>query len=300
MQAQKPPGPPSPYAAPDEIASPVPDVATGGTRYADIEYARVMGYRPLRMDLVLPPVPAGPVPVVLWIHGGAFLFGSRLYGPGTAPASRALIERGIAVALVEYRFSGEALFPACLHDVKAAVRWLRRFGGHVGVNGEAIGVWGESSGGHLAAFLTLNGDDERLDGTVGVTGCPSAVVAGVAWCPDTDFLALGPGPDRTGSPDPTSPEALLIGGATRDRQEDAAFASPVSHVHPGAAPLLLVHGLEDELLPPQQSALLHEGLQAVGATSELEWIEGAGHVLFGVDTDPIADRSADFLLRHLA
>jgi fermentation-respiration switch protein FrsA (DUF1100 family) len=161
-------------------------------------------------------------------------------------------------------------------------------------------VWGESAGGHLAAFIALNGNDERLDGTVGVTGCSSDVVAGVAWYPDTDFLALGPGSDRTGSPDPTSPEALLIGGPTRDRREDAAFASPVTHVHPGAAPILLVHGLEDGLLPPEQSALMHEALQTVGATSEVEWIEGADHVFFGVDPDPIADRSADFLVRHLA
>jgi len=141
---------------------------------------------------------------------------------------------------------------------------------------------------------TTNGSTAR----VGVTGCPSHVVAGVAWYPDTDFLALGP--DRTGSPDPTSPEALLIGGPTRDRREDAAFASPVTHVHAGAAPILLVHGLEDGLLPPEQSALMHEALQTVGATSELEWIEGADHMFFGVDPDPIADRSADFLVRHLA
>jgi acetyl esterase/lipase len=300
MQLKERPGPPGPYAAPDEIAPPRPDVSTGGTRYADIEYARVMGFRPLRMDLLLPPAPSGPVPVVVWIHGGAFLFGSRLHGAVTEPACRALIERGVAVALVEYRFSGEALFPACLHDVKASVRWLRQFGEHVGVNGEAIGVWGESAGGHLAAFIALNGNDERLDGTVGVTGCSSDVVAGVAWYPDTDFLALGPGSDRTGSPDPTSPEALLIGGPTRDRREDAAFASPITHVHPGAAPILLVHGLEDGLLPPEQSALMHEALQTVGATSEVEWIEGADHVFFGVDPDPIADRSADFLVRHLA
>src|SRR5262249_55551254 len=92
----------------------------------------------------------------------------------------------------------------------------------------------------------------------------------------------------------------LIGGPTRDRREDAAFASPVTHVHPGAAPILLVHGLEDGLLPPEQSALMHEALQTVGATSEVEWIEGADHVFFGVDPDPIADRSADFLVRHLA
>src|SRR5262249_19492071 len=112
-------------------------------------------------------------------------------------------------------------------------------------------------------------------------------------------LALGPGTSRVGSPDPTSPEALLIGGPIRDRREDAAFASPVTHVHAGAAPFLLVHGLEDSLLPPEQSALMHEALQAVGASSEVEWIEGADHAFFGVDPDPIACRSADFLVRYL-
>lgn len=257
-----------------------------------------MGYRPLRMDLLAPAAASGPVPVVVWIHGGAWLFGSRLHGAVTDHTCRALIDRGLAVALVEYRFSGEALFPACLHDIKAAVRWLRRFGASVGVDPEAIGVWGESAGGHLAARIALNGGDERLDGAVGVTGCSSDVAAAVAWYPATDFLAMGP--DRTGWPDPNTPEALLIGGSTRDRRQDAAFASPVSHVRPAAAPILLVHGLSDDLISPQQSALLHEALQAVGATSEVEWVEGAGHSLFGVDPAPVAERSADFLARHLA
>src|SRR5204862_7558460 len=98
-----------------------------------------MGFRPLRMDLLLPPAPSGPAPVVVWVHGGAFLFGSRLHGAVTEPACRALIERGVAGALVEYRFSGEALLPACLPDVKAGVRSLRQIVGHVGVNGGAIG-----------------------------------------------------------------------------------------------------------------------------------------------------------------
>ena len=150
----------------------------------------------------------------------------------------------------------------------------------------------------MAAFLALNGTDERLEGTVGVTGCSSGVAAAVAWCAPTDILAMGP--DGTGWPDPTMPEALLIGGPTSERQEEAVFASPARHVRPGAAPTLLVHGLEDELIPPQQSALLHQALLAVGATSELQWVEGAGHVFFGVDPMPIAERSADFLARHLA
>ncbi|MEO7060985.1 MAG: alpha/beta hydrolase [Lapillicoccus sp.] len=298
MQLRERPGPPGPYATSEEIPLPVPDPSTGGTRYADIEYARVLGYRPLRMDLLLPATAVGPVPVVVWIHGGAWLFGSRLHGAVTAPACQALLDRGLAVALVEYRFSGEAHFPACLHDIKAAIRWLRHLGASVGVGGEAIGVWGESAGGHLAALTAMNGTDERLDGTVGVTGCSSDVAAAVAWYPGTDFLAMGP--DGTGWPDPGTPEALLIGGPTQLRREEAAFASPVSHVQPEAAPILLVHGLRDDLIPPQQSVLLHEALRAVDATSELELIDGAEHVFFGVDPVPLAQRSADFLARHLA
>ena len=201
--------------------------------------------------------------------------------------------------LVEYRFSGEVSFRPCLHDVKAAVRWLRQFDEHVGVNGEAIGVWAESAGGHLAAFVALNDNGERLEGTVGVTGCSSRRPGRCGLVPGHRLLGLGTGVPA-GSPDPTSPEALLIGGPTGDRREDAAFASPVNHVQPGAAPILLVHGLEDRLLPPEQSTLMHEALQTVGATSEVEWIEGADHIFFGVDPDPIAERSADFLVRHLA
>jgi len=296
MPGPEAPRPPGPFAYPDELAPPAPDPRVGGVRYAGIEYARVWGYRPLRLDLVLPPH-GGPVPVVVWVHGGMWLFGSRLEGPGTSAACRALVERGVAVAQVEYRFSAETLFPGCLHDVKAAVRWLRRLGPQLGLNGDAVGIWGESSGGHLAALVAMNGTDERLDGTVGVTDASSSVAAAVAWCPVTDILALGQ--DGTGSQDPMSPEALLIGGPTGRLRAEAAFASPVTHVGPTAAPLLLVHGLDDALVPPRQSVLLHDALRSVGAVSELDLVEGAGHVFFGVDVDPIADRSADFLVGHL-
>src|SRR5690349_19972293 len=242
MPGAEAPRPPGPFAYPDELVPPVPDPRVGGARYDGIEYARVWGYRPLRLDLVLPPHD-GPVPVVVWVHGGMWLFGSRLEGPGTGAACRALVERGVAVAQVEYRFSAETLFPVCLHDVKAAVRWLRRFGPQLGLDGNAVGIWGESSGGHLAALVAMNGTDERLDGAVGVTDAPSSVAAAVAWCPVTDILALGQ--DGMGSNEATSPEALLIGGPTGQLRAEAAFASPVTHVGPAAAPLLLVHGLDD-------------------------------------------------------
>ena len=93
----------------------------------DVEYARVTGYRPLRLDLRVPQT-SGPVPVVAYIHGGAFMMGSRRGGPTdwvSPPIWDAVLKAGIAIATIEYRLSGEAKFPACLNDVKAAIRWLR-------------------------------------------------------------------------------------------------------------------------------------------------------------------------------
>src|SRR2546425_1613101 len=134
----------------DTLPSPVKDEA-GISTYSDVEVGITVGFRPVRMDIMIPAA-ALPVPVVMFIHGGAFLFGSRRHGPVSQPVWRSLLQRGLAVAAVEYRLSGEARFPACLHDVKAAVRWLRRFGPAIGLRPDAVGSWGESAGAHLAAF----------------------------------------------------------------------------------------------------------------------------------------------------
>lgn len=264
----------------------------GVSKYSDVEFGTSLGFRPVRMDITIPAGATAAVPVVVYIHGGAFLFGSRRHGPLSEPVWRSLLERNLAVAAVEYRLSGEALFPACLHDVKAAVRWLRRFGPAIGLRPDAIGSWGESAGAHLAAFLGLNNTDESLNGSVGVTDVGADVQATVAWFPPTDFLAM----DQQA---PDSPEALLIGGAVQEQPDAARFASPVSHVSAAAAPMLLVHGLADRLVPYQQSVSLKEALDKAGTQAALELIPGADHVLEGVDAAPIISRSADFLAGHL-
>jgi acetyl esterase/lipase len=229
-----------------------PIVAESGTTiHRDIEVAAPLGFRPLRMDLARPPVDQ-PVPVVVYIHGGAFMFGSRLRGAVYEPIQSSLLRRGLAVAAVEYRLSGEAQFPACLHDVKAAVRWLRRFGPELGTRPDAVGAWGESAGAHLAAFLALNSTDPSLNGTLGV------------------------------------PEVSAD-----------MFASPVSHVGPGAAPMLLVHGLADNTVPYPQSVALQRALQRVGGDVPLTAVAGAGHVFHGVDVAPIAEESAAYLAERL-
>lgn len=157
-------GPPPEGPAPVERATlPPARIAAGGVRMlAGVPYAGLPGARPLELDLWLPPIAEGPAPrpfpAVVFLHGGGWRQGSR-HGAGPAYAGATphpfeLVARaGIAVASVDYRLSGEATFPAQLHDAKAAVRWLRSRAGDVGVDPDLIAAWGESAGGHLALLL---------------------------------------------------------------------------------------------------------------------------------------------------
>jgi len=270
----------------------------------DIEYARVVGYRPLRLDLYVPKA-TGRVPVVAYIHGGAFMMGSRRGGHTdwvSGPIWDALLDDGIAVATIEYRLSSEALFPACLHDVKAAVRWLRCFGPDFGLNPDQIIAWGESAGAYLSAFVGLNNDDDALNGDEGITDEPSDVLAAIAWYPPTDFATM----DSQARPDALqihgpagSPESMLLGTPLADAPEAVRYASPVNHVTDRSAPMLLMHGNRDRLVPFQQSIELHDALTAAGRPVELEIVEGADHAFMGVDRTPIIERSIDFIHKQV-
>jgi acetyl esterase/lipase len=295
-----PPVLPPNHERPGELRPPVVD-PDGTRRYFDIEYASVIGFRPLRMDLFVPAA-EGPVPVIVYIHGGAFKFGSRHENPIGGPIWHSLLGAGFAVAAVEYRLSGEALFPACLNDVKAAVRWLRSYGDELGIDPARIGTWGESAGGHLSAFLGLNNQEADLVGRVGVTGVSSDVQASVAWYPPTDFLHMdAQAPvDAALAHDVDSPETELIGGNLQENPDKAIYASPIGHVGAGTAPILLMHGTADREVPYQQSVSLKEALDAVGAHAELELVPGAAHVFMGVDRSPLIERSTAFLRAQLS
>jgi acetyl esterase/lipase len=300
--------------------------------HAGIEYAAVLGYRPLQLDLYRPGPGASPGqawPVVLFLHGGGWGLGSRTgVGPVFDDWQPSFFERlaqaGFAVASADYRLSGEAHFPAQLHDAKAAVRWLRRNAGEYGLAGDRIVAWGASAGGHLAALLGLTGDVPGLEGSVGEerlpgpprpgsgrpgpgAGCPdqppvsSKVAAVVDWYGPTDLLAMddqsdGTGPFRHDSPD--SPESRLIGGRLSDLPGLAQMASPVSHVWPGAPPFLIMHGTADHAVPLAQSQSLADALAVAGRPAETAWIGGSDHMWLGApDVEEIFAASVDFARR---
>ncbi len=274
--------------------APLPPSRPGayGTRVLPgVPYAAIPGVRPLELDLVLPPETEGPVPCVVFLHGGGWRAGSRRsMGPafeGADPPPFELVARsGIAVASADYRFSGEALWPAQVHDVKSAVRWLRARGGELGIDAGRIAAWGESAGGHLAALLGLTSGDPALD--VGVTGPSSAVAAVAAWYAPSDLraVAAGIGADPA---DPESREALLLGAPVPSVPDAAAQASPVTHVSPGAPPFLLLHGRADRLIACVQSERLCEELRGAGAEVDLHVYDGADHMWQGA---PEAARDA--------
>jgi acetyl esterase/lipase len=294
------PLPPPAHALP----LPAPHAGAGGVRLLHgVPYAAIPGVRPLELDLVLPPETDAAVPVVVFLHGGGWRVGSRhTAGPAYRGASPTPFERvaqaGIAVASVDYRLSGEARFPAQLHDAKAAVRWLRARAGDVGIDPGRIAAWGESAGGHLAELLGLTTDDESLEGDVGLTGTTSRVCAVVAWYAPSDVAAVAT--DTGADPaDPATREAQLLGAPAPEVPERAAQASPVTHVSPGAPPFLLLHGAADRFVPSVQSERLYAALVEAGVEAELDLYEGADHMWLGSAeaAEQALDRTIDVLRR---
>lgn len=301
---------PAPPLPPPAHLAPLPDARTtaDGVRVlTGVPYAAIPGIRPLELDLWLPPATASEqadneVPAVVFLHGGGWRLGSRRSAgpayPATEPFER-VARAGVAVASIDYRLSGEAVWPAQLHDAKAAVRWLRSRADELGIDGDRIASWGESAGGHLAELLGLTIDNADLEGTVGVREGSSRVAAVAAWYAPSDIAALDV--DNGMEPgDPTTREALLLGAAPAAVLELAAQASPITHVSPAAPPMLLLHGRADRLVPGVQSERLHTALVASGADAQLHLYDGADHMWHGAP-DAAADamhRTIAFLRRH--
>ncbi|HEY1158870.1 MAG TPA: alpha/beta hydrolase, partial [Arthrobacter sp.] len=221
------------------------------------------------------------------LHGGGWRTGERSsLGPVVDGFRLGPIEQlalaGFVVASVDYRLTDAATFPAQLLDANAAVRWLRSHAAEYGVDPRRIYAWGDSAGGHLACLLGLTAGVEELresdDGGIGVSNDVGAVVA---WYPPTDLERMGEQarPDAVArASDPGSRESLLIGAQPADAPDKARAASPITYVHAGAPPFLLIHGTADRFVPAAQSAGLADALAAAGNAVELLLLDGADHM----------------------
>lgn len=239
----------------------------------DLEYVPG-GHERQKLDLYLPKEKGAARPLVIWIHGGAWLNGSKDHCPA-AP----LFKEGYAVASINYRLSQHAIFPAQIEDCKAAVRWLRAHAGEYGIDPKKVGVWGASAGGHLAALLGTAGDVKEFDRGENLDQS-SAVQVVVDYFGPTDLLKMAEQADPKSTFDhngPESPESRLVGGAVQFNSKQAKQASPITFVSENDAPMLLVHGTADPLVPAEQSRSLHTALIKKKVPAKLHLVEGAGH-----------------------
>ena len=248
------------------------------------------GGKPLLADLYLPCGTGRLLPAIVWLHGGGWRFGDRKLGPDL---TQYFAQRGFAMAAIDYRLSDEAKFPAAVEDVKTAVRWLRSEAAHYRLDAGRIGLWGSSSGGHLAALAALSGRGVFETETGGHTAFSSDVQAVVDGYGPTDFLQMDEQrrfdgthcddaesvqlPPDLRSADAYSFESRFLGKAITTCPELVRQANPIAYARPGAPPFLILHGLSDAAVPAQQSELLYDALTAHNNDATLCLISGLGH-----------------------
>ncbi len=298
------------------FAAALPAAAQVTPTYSGLAYATLDGV-PLLLDLYIPPVGASPRPCVLWIHGGGWQGGTRVGIPSGAVR---LLQRGIAVASVDYRLTSQAgqfgsfpvIFPAQIEDVKGAARWLRAHAGDYGLDPARFGSWGSSAGGHLSALLGTSGGVVPLEGaTGGNLALSSAVQAFADYFGPTDLLHMT---DMVTTPPGStldhdaynSPESHLIGwddpgqglGDVKANQANPdppypallqllGLVNPITHLDASDPPGFIAHGTDDTTVPMGQSVVLYEAMQAAGVTSRFRPVSGAGHGFLGNATDSL-------------
>ena len=260
------------------------------------------------LDIHLPVVQKEKYPVVICIYGSAWFSNHSKAATFETGIGQYLLKNGFAVVSINHRSSHDALFPAQIHDVKAAIRFIRANATTFSLDDSFIGITGWSSGGHLSAFagtashkksFEKEGQAINLEGNLGeFTETSSHVDAVVDWYGPTDFLIM----DECGSSfshnDEKSPESTLVGGPIQENKLAVALANPITYVTNDNPPFLIFHGNADPLVPHCQSEKLYEQLQKNGVASELVIVEKGKHGP-GVMIDSYYQQMIDFFKTQL-
>ncbi len=241
------------------------------TRFNDIEYANVNGHR-LLLDLYLPKAKRNP-PLLVWVHGGAWRAGSKSHMPLIK-----LVQKGYAVASVDYRLSPVAMFPAQIYDIKAAIRFLRGSSSKYGYNAKKIGILGSSAGGHLVALMGVTNHHRQLEGDLGdFDQESSSVEAIVDYYGPTNFMTILEQSTPHGLSVRVPALELLLGDRPEKKETLAKLASPVFHVDNQDPPLLIIHGDQDPQVPINQSHELHGAYKKHNRDVTFKVIHGGAH-----------------------
>jgi len=244
--------------------------ADGPRDIRDIVFARPGG-QPLALDLHLPATGRSPA-LVVYLHGGAWHSGDKSQYPAF------LVERGFAVASLDFRSTNDAPFPANIHDVKAGIRFLRAKAKDYGYRAERIAIVGASSGGHLAALAGVTAGHRELEGTEGEHhDQSSAVQAIVSYFGASNLTTILSQSTPAGLQVRRPALQKLFGGPAEEKTSLARLASPVFHVDARDPPLLLLHGDQDAQMPVNQMHELEGAYEAAGLKAETMVLHGVGH-----------------------
>jgi acetyl esterase/lipase len=258
----------------------------------DVVYATVDG-KPLALDIHLPAGSAAP-PLVVWVHGGAWRTGDKDEVP------HPILEKGFAIASVNYRLSGDARFPAAVHDIKAAIRFLRANAARYGFRADRIAIGGSSAGAHLAALVGVTNGHKELEGTVGDHLTQSSSVQAIL-----DYYGAS---DLTTILEQSTPYGLNVrvpaleqwlGAGPEKAKALAELASPVLHVDRSDPPLFLLHGDRDPQMPINQAHQLEGAYKALGLDVALDVVHGAAHGGAAFYAPAHLDRAVAFLRRTI-
>lgn len=257
----------------------------------DLEYVPD-GHERQKLDLYLPPPSEGsaPLPLIVCVHGGAWLAGSK----ENCPAAQYLMY-GFAAASINYRLSQHAIFPAQIEDCKAAIRFLRTNAKNYNIDPNHIGVFGSSAGGHLVALLGTTGDVNDFDKGPNLN-VSSKVQAVCDFFGPTDFTKMSDFEGEMDHDAPDSPESKLIGGPVQENKEACKRANPITYISKNDPPFLICHGDKDMTVPHNQSVLLNDALKKAGVNVIFHTVKGGGHGF----RDPEVERIVlEFFVKHL-
>ena len=241
----------------------------GGT-HKDLVYATVDG-KALALDLYLPPGVRTP-PIVVWVHGGAWRSGTKAQPP------MAFVQNGYALASLDFRQSVDARFPAQVHDIKAAIRFLRARARDYGYRVDRIAIAGSSSGGHLAALVGVSNGEKALEGSEGeYSGESSNIAAIIDYYGASNLMTILSQSTPHGLSVRKPALDLLLGAQPDAVTPLAELASPVMHVDRGDPPLLIFHGDQDPQMPINQSHELQGAYEKAGLDVTFDVVHGAAH-----------------------
>ena len=292
------------YALPFEVPPAKTDHIT--RKMFDIAYAESSPTQ--KLDIYWPEEGDGPFPVIVSIHGGAFMGGDKRDVQLT-PMLESL-KRDYVLIGVNYRMSGEAIFPALIHDVKAAIRWIRANAENYLFDPKRIATWGGSAGGYLSLMMGVSTWASELENlTLGNPEQPCHVQAVVDWFGPTDFLKMDEQLAESGFAPPeefshngaNSPESLLLGAQITQIPELVHRANPETYLRSIAPPFFIQHGDQDDTVPHQQSVNFAAKVREKAGDERvtLELIEGAGHGDSKFDSAKNVKKVLDFLDQHL-